>query len=265
MKAIYRLLIVSLVAALLASCSAEKRVWYLQDVKPNTSEQVEQDGQIRIKPLDRLTVVVNSRNPELAVPFNAWSSFNSLSGSSTGGASSSSSLQILTVDENGILPLPIIGDIEAKGKTRNELAREIADKIAAEKYINDPKVNIEFADMKFSVTGEVAAPGTYNITRDRITIFDALAMAGDMTVYGIREEVIVEREVDGIRTFEILDLTSKKVFDSPAFYLQQNDIVYVKPNKYKAQAGTISQNRGFYLSLVSMAITIATFVITLTK
>lgn len=265
MKATYRLFALLLAAALLASCAAEKRVWYLQDAQSGVPEKILQDGQIRIKPLDRLTVVVNSRNPELAVPFNAWTSYSSLSASGTSSVSGQSSLQILTVDENGILPMPVIGDVEAAGKTRNELAREIAGKIAAEGYINDPKVNIEFADMKISVTGEVASPGTYNITRDRITIFDALAMAGDMTVYGIRDEVIVEREVNGVRTFETLDLTSTKVFESPAFYLQQNDIVYVKPNKYKAQAGSISQNRSFYLSLVGTAISVATLIVTLTK
>ena len=97
------------------------------------------------------------------------------------------------------------------------------------------------------------------------SIFDALAMAGDLTIYGIRTDVAVAREVDGVRTIEYLDLTSKELFNSPAFYIQQNDVIYVKPNKYKAQAGEISQNRNFYLSLVGTAISVATLIITLTK
>ena len=101
--------------------------------------------------------------------------------------------------------------------------------------------------------------------RDKISIFDALAMAGDLTIYGIRTDVAVAREVDGVRTIEYLDLTSKDLFNSPAFYIQQNDVIYVKPNKYKAQAGEISQNRNFYLSLVGTAISVATLIITLTK
>ena len=126
-------------------------------------------------------------------------------------------------------------------------------------------VNVRFADLKISVIGEVARPGVFEIDRDKISIFDALALAGDMTVYGVRNEVVVARETNGVRTFEILDLTSKEIFNSPAFYLQQNDVVYVKPNKYKAQAGEISQNRSFYLSLVGTAISLATLIITLTK
>jgi polysaccharide export outer membrane protein len=164
-----------------------------------------------------------------------------------------------------MLDMPVIGKIECAGKTRSELAEAIAEKIKEGGYINDPTVNVQFADMKISVIGEVLRPGFYDVTRDKISIFDALAMAGDMTVYGVRSEVIVTREVDGVRTIQVLDLTSKEIFDSPAFYLQQNDVVYVKPNKYKAQAGEISQNRNFYLSLVGTAISVATLIVTLTK
>ncbi|WP_418983009.1 polysaccharide biosynthesis/export family protein [Alistipes sp.] len=249
---------------LLASCSAQKRAWYIQDAQPFTPEQIVQNGQIRIKPLDRITVVVSSKTPELAVPFNAWSSYNSVSGTPSQ-ASGPQSLQILTVDENGMLGMPLIGQVEAAGKTRGELARAIADKIIAEGYFNDPAVNVEFADMKISIIGEVTRPGYYDLTRDKISIFDALALAGDITVFGLRNEVTVTREVDGVRTVEVIDLTSREAFDSPAFYLQQNDVVYVKPNKYKAQTGEISQNRNFYLSLAATAISVATLIVTLTK
>jgi len=259
-----RLFVFATTALLLASCAAQKRTWYIQDAPSCTAEEIIQNGQIRIKPLDRLTVVVNSKDPELAVPFNASTSYNSLSGSLSN-VSGQQSLQTRTVDEEGMLEMPVIGKIECKGMTRSELERAIADRIIAGGYINDPSVNIQFADMKISVIGEVAKPGYYDITRDKVTIFDALAMAGDMTVYGVRDQVIVAREIDGERTIELLDLSSKEVFDSPAFYLQQNDVVYVKPNKYRAQTGSISQNRNFYLSLVSTAISVATLIVTLTK
>lgn len=149
--------------------------------------------------------------------------------------------------------------------TRSELAKAIADRIVEGGYLNDPTVNVEFADMKFSVIGEVANPGEYEIKNDRVSIFDALAMAGDLTVYGMRDEVAVIRETNGVRTIEYLDLRSKDIFDSPAFYLQQNDVVYVKPNKKKARSGQISQDRSFYISLVSTAISIATLVVTLSR
>ena len=119
--------------------------------------------------------------------------------------------------------------------------------------------------MKVSVIGEVTRPGMYAIANDKVTIFDALAMAGDMTIYGQRSDVAVLREKEGVRTIEYLDLTSKDIFTSPAFYIQQNDIVYVKPNKYKAESGEISQNRSFYISLVSIAISMATLIVTITK
>ena len=265
MKQLRLLIGSSILAILLVSCAAQKRVWYLQDAQPFTPEQIAENGQIRIKPLDRLTIVVNSKDPELAVPFNSSTSYNSLTGNSVSNAASSQALQMRTVDEKGMLDMPVIGKIECAGKTRSELAEAIAEKIKEGGYINDPTVNVQFADMKISVIGEVLRPGFYDGTRDKISIFDALAMAGDMTVYGVRSEVIVTREVDGVRTIQVLDLTSKEIFDSPAFYLQQNDVVYVKPNKYKAQAGEISQNRNFYLSLVGTAISVATLIVTLTK
>ena len=255
MKQLCLLIGTAVLGILLVSCSAQKRVWYLQDAQPFTPEQIAENGQIRIKPLDRLTIVVNSKDPELAVPFNSATSYNSLTGANVSSAASSQALQMRTVDEEGMLDMPVIGKIECKGKTRSELAQAI----------NDPTVNVQFADMKISVIGEVARPGFYDITRDKVSIFDALAMAGDMTVYGVRSEVAVTRETDGVRTIEYLDLTSTDIFNSPVFYLQQNDVVYVKPNKYKAQAGEISQNRSFYLSLVGTAISVATLIVTLTK
>ena len=250
-------------AVMLASCASQKRVWYLQDARPFTPEQILENGQIRIKPLDRLTIVVNSKDPELAVPFNSATSLASLTGGSSTGAATT--LQVRTVDEHGMVEIPVIGKVDCRDKTRSELAGEIARRIVEGGYINDPTVNVQFADMKFSVLGEGARPGRFDITNDRVTLFDALAMAGDLTVYGVRNEVAVAREKDGVRTIEYVDLTSKELFSSPSFYIQQNDVIYVKPNKYKAQSGEISQNRSFYLSLVGTAISVATLVITITN
>ena len=252
-------------ALLLASCATNKRAAYIQQVQTDIPTAIEQDYQIRIKPLDRLTVTINSKDPELAAPFNAASSYNSLNGLSSYSSSSNGNLQILTVDKEGKIQLPIIGEIDCDGLTRNELAKKLENTIRENGMVHDPIVIIQFADVKFSVLGEVARPGQFSITKDRISLFDALAMAGDLTIYGIRTDVAVAREVDGVRTIEYLDLTSKDLFNSPAFYIQQNDVIYVKPNKYKAQAGEISQNRNFYLSLVGTAISVATLLVTITR
>ena len=252
-------------ALLLASCATNKRAAYIQQVQTDIPTAIEQDYQIRIKPLDRLTVTINSKDPELAAPFNAASSYNSLNGLSSYSSSSNGNLQILTVDKEGKIQLPIIGEIDCDGLTRNELAKKIENTIRENGMVHDPIVIIQFADVKFSVLGEVARPGQFSITKDRISLFDALAMAGGLTIYGQRENVALIREENGMRTVHYFDLKNPDILTSPYFYLQQDDVVYVTPNKYKAQAGEINQNRSFYISLVSVAVSVATLLVTITR
>ena len=252
-------------ALLLASCATNKRAAYIQQVQTDIPTAIEQDYQIRSKPLDRLTVTINSKDPELAAPFNAASSYNSLNGLSSYSSSSNGNLQILTVDKEGKIQLPIIGEIDCDGLTRNELAKKIENTIRENGMVHDPIVIIQFADVKFSVLGEVARPGQFSITKDRISLFDALAMAGDLTIYGQRENVALIREENGMRTVHYFDLKNPDILTSPYFYLQQDDVVYVTPNKYKAQAGEINQNRSFYISLVSVAVSVATLLVTITR
>ena len=252
-------------ALLLASCATNKRAAYIQQVQTDIPTAIEQDYQIRIKPLDRLTVTINSKDPELAAPFNAASSYNSLNGLSSYSSSSNGNLQILTVDKEGKIQLPIIGEIDCDGLTRNELAKKIENTIRENGMVHDPIVIIQFADVKFSVLGEVARPGQFSITKDRISLFDALAMAGALTIYGQRENVALIREENGMRTVHYFDLKNPDILTSPYFYLQQDDVVYVTPNKYKAQAGEINQNRSFYISLVSVAVSVATLLVTITR
>ena len=252
-------------ALLLASCATNKRAAYIQQVQTDIPTAIEQDYQIRIKPLDRLTVTINSKDPELAAPFNAASSYNSLNGLSSYSSSSNGNLQILTVDKEGKIQLPIIGEIDCDGLTRNELAKKIENTIRENGRVHDPSGIIQVADVKFSVLGEVARPGQFSITKDRISLFDALAMAGDLTIYGQRENVALIREENGMRTVHYFDLKKPDILASPYFYLQQDDVVYVTPNKYKAQAGEINQNRSFYISLVSVAVSVATLLVTITR
>ena len=252
-------------ALLLASCATNKRAAYIQQVQTDLPTAIEQDYQFRIKPLDRLTVTLNSKDPELAAPFNAASSYNSLNGLSSYSSSSNGNLQILTVDKEGKIQLPIIGEIDCDGLTRNELAKKIENTIRENGMVHDPIVIIQFADVKFSVLGEVARPGQFSITKDRISLFDALAMAGDLTIYGQRENVALIREENGMRTVHYFDLKNPDILTSPYFYLQQDDVVYVTPNKYKAQAGEINQNRSFYISLVAVAVSVATLLVTITR
>ena len=161
------------------------------------------------------------------------------------------------MNNSGEIDFPVIGTLRVGGLTKNEAESLIRERLRP--YLKEaPIVTVRMANYKISVLGEVARPGSFTIGNEKVNVLEALAMAGDMTVYGVRSEVAVTREVDGVRTIEYLDLTSTDIFNSPAFYLQQNDVVYVKPNKYKAQTGEINQNRTFYLSLISTAVSVAT-------
>lgn len=266
MKTIVKFISAILLATLLVGCNATKRISY-GFKKDEIVKSLMSDGQIRIKPLDRLTILVSSQNSELAAPFNASSSFNSLSANPAGVSSANGlqSVQVRTVDENGILEMPIIGKIQCKGKTRTELANEIAKKIIDGGYISDAMVNIQFADMKVYVLGEVTRPGQFDITRDKITILEALAMAGDMTIFGNRANVTVVRRSADDKQYEVheLNFLEGDQMSSPAFYLQQGDVVYVHPNKYKAATAEINQNRTFWLSIVSTLITATSLVLTI--
>lgn len=263
-----KLLIIAFSALLMASCASQKRALYLQDLDTTAVAKIADSYQIRLKPHDRLTVVVNSRYPELAAPFNTASSMNSLTGTPIDGnhyTSSTNSLQVRTIDSEGMLEMPIIGKVACAGKTREEVAAEIARMIKEGGHLSDPTVNIQFTDMAVTIVGDVSKPGRYNITTDRLSLLDALAMAGDLTIFGQRKDVTVIREENGLRTSATLDLTSQEIFSSPYFYIQQNDVVYVKPNKYKTATGEYNQNRSFYISLVSTAVSVATLIVTITK
>lgn len=265
MKTSIKLFAVVLMAAMLASCNSYKRVIYDFN-KDEVAKMLVGDGQIRIKPLDRITVVVSSKNPELASPFNTSSSYSALSQNplTSSSANGLQSVQVRTVDENGMLDMPIIGKIQCSGKTRNELANEIAKKIIDGGYISDALVNIQFADLKIFVLGEVTRPGQFDVTRDKITILEALAMAGDMTIYGNRENVAVIRRTSD-KQYEVFEMNflEGNQMSSPAFYLQQGDVVYVQPNKYKAATAEINQNRTFWLSIISTLITATSLVLTI--
>ncbi|MBE6210878.1 MAG: polysaccharide export protein [Rikenellaceae bacterium] len=252
--------------AVLCSCNVQKKVVYLQDFEQNEIIKMAENYEVRIKPNDRLKIIVTSKNPELASPFNSGVAYNALAHSEkayTTSANGDMSLQTRTVRPDGKLEMPIIGDIECSGKTRNELALAIAEKIREGKYISDPIVNVQFADMKITVMGEVTRPGQFDVVRDEITILDALAMAGDMTIYGERDAVAVIRKIDGKSVVNYLDLRKKETLASPFYHLQPNDVVYVKPNRYKSANAEINQNRSFWISIVSTLVSVATLVTTI--
>ncbi|WP_293753652.1 polysaccharide biosynthesis/export family protein, partial [uncultured Parabacteroides sp.] len=207
---------------------------------------------------DLLAIMLTSRDPELALPFNMPMITYQL-GSTSGGQQ-----RVLgyLVDTNGDIDFPILGQIHAEGLTRMQLTELIKNKLIEGDLIKDPIVTVQFLNFKISVMGEVGRPGSFTISGDRITLLEALSMAGDLTIYGRRDRVGVIRENNGKRTILFHDLRSADIFNSPCYYLQQNDIVYVEPNKAKAGQSSINQNNsiGVWVSVISLLTTIAVLI-----
>ena len=178
---------------------------------------------------------------------------------------SNSYLTGYTIDGDGKIDFPVLGKIHLAGKTREEAASYIKEQLVSNNLIKDPVVTIEYMNLTVSVLGEVNKPGRYSIDRDRITIFDALSMAGDLTIYGLREHVTVMREVDGEQKIYEVNLTSaENVLSSPVFYLQQNDFIYVEPNKMRANQATVNGNSflssSFWVSVASLLVSLGVLV-----
>ena len=262
---IQKLVALLCLAVAMAGCTSYKKVPYLQD--PDTVNNYGKEIPLydaKIMPKDLLSITVNTSDPQAAAPFNLTVQTPLNAALTNINTTTQPTLQQYLVNNSGEIDFPVIGTLRVGGLTKNEAESLIRERLRP--YLKEaPIVTVRMANYKISVLGEVARPGSFTIGNEKVNVLEALAMAGDMTVYGVRSEVAVTREVDGVRTIEYLDLTSTDIFNSPAFYLQQNDVVYVKPNKYKAQTGEISQNRNFYLSLVGTAISVATLIVTLTK
>ena len=245
-------------AVFFTACTSTKKIIYLQDVVPLKQQEIEQKYEVIIHGDDLLAIMVNSRDPELALPFNMPMVSYQL-GSNTGGQQ-----RVLgyLVDTNGNIDFPILGEIHVEGLPRMQLTELIKNKLIEGDLIKDPIVTVQFLNFKISVMGEVGRPGSFTISGDRITLLEALSMAGDLTIYGRRDRVGVIRENNGKRTILFHDLRSADIFNSPCYYLQQNDIVYVEPNKAKSGQSSINQNNsiGVWVSVISLLTTIAVLI-----
>lgn len=242
---------------LLTACTSSKKILYLQDVQPLKQQDIENQYEVKIHNDDLLAIMVNSKNPELALPFNMPLVSYQM------GYQNTYTQRILgyLVDSDGNIDFPILGKIHVAGMTRKELTEYLKQRLMDEDYIKDPIVTIQFLNFKISVMGEVNRPGSFDISSDRITLLEALSKAGDLTIYGRRDRVAVIREVDGVRTILYHDLRSSDIFQSPCYYLQQNDIVYVEPNKAKTGQSRINQNNS--VSVWTSVISVLTSIVTL--
>ena len=255
-----RFLLIFTVILSLTSCRTYEKINYIQDVKTGQAEQIDNQNIIRIQPRDMISVIVSSRNPELAKLFNLpVYSYQAGTEFSEGG----SSMRLLgyNVSDEGTIEFPILGTLKVAGLSREETSEMIKEKIIASQMIKDPIVTVQFLNFKVAVMGEVSSPGSYTFEGDRLTVLDALSMAHDLTIYGRRDRVFVIREENGERNIHQMDLRSVDLFKSPAYYLQQNDIVYVEPNHVRAGQSTINENN---IKSVSLWVTIGSFLATIT-
>jgi polysaccharide export outer membrane protein len=265
MKKLSLLFTVSLLIALLSSCGSVKNIAYLQNSDTINYEKSKYLYDAKIMPKDELTITVNTTNAEASLPFNllmqnAYQQGRTLS---TGGGT----LMPYLVDTEGCINYPIIGRLHVAGLTKRECERLIQEKI--QPYLaesENPIVTVRMSSYSISVLGEVARPGSYMVSREEINIFEALAQAGDLTIYGVRDRVkLIRKDASGKKEIHTLNLNDADIVNSPYYYLQQNDVVYVEPNKVKAQNSSVGSMTTLWFSATSILISLTSLLYNILK
>ena len=265
-----RLLLILSIACWLYGCSTPKNVAYFQNAEDIRGMALQKEQPLRLRPKDKINIVVNSADPMLVSQFNLTAtthnmrSLGSITTPQTTSGSTGGAAQILayTVDEQGDINFPVIGKVAVEGKTRQEVADYLRRRLIERDLVKDPIVTVEYVNLAISVLGEVNRPGRIEMMKDNFTILDAIAFAGDLTIDGQRENIMVFREIDGEDQTYVINLCDRQnILSSPAFYLQQNDVVYVTPNaKRKREAkttGNIFNQPAIWVSLAGLLTTIS--------
>lgn len=240
---------------MLASCSSTKDIAYFQDVEHGATINVAHK-QLTLLPEDKISILVNTRNQELTNSLNLPYVSRQL-GTSTG-AATSQGVAGYTIDKDGFINFPQLGKLHIAGMTRSEVAEHIKSQLNEKGIAKDAIVTVEYSNLRYSVLGEVKSPNTYAIDRDAITILDAISKAGDLTIQGERTNVqVIRRENNNEEKVYTLNLCSlQDVQQSPAYYIQQNDVIYVKPNKMRERQSTVNGNNirssAFWISIASL-------------
>lgn len=238
------------VLVIFSSCGSRKNMVYLQPDSTKINTLYEQYVP-KIQVNDILTVVVTAADPKVTAPFNPVSTMT------TSNLTQQVDMALrptYTVDNQGDIILPMLGKVHVAGLTRLEAIAKIRSEL--DQYIKDPGVNINFNNFRISVLGEVARPGSFIMPTERVTVLEALGMAGDLTIRGVRESVLLIREVDGNKTMHRLDLTKQNTLNSPYYYLAQNDVIYVEPNKAQINNSKLGANTNIIISIASLLITV---------
>lgn len=244
---------------MVSSCKTPSNISYFQDFYNNPDTVVNlQNKVITIKPTDKLYIGVKSKDPQISQLFNL------VGGSNTSSYNISQDAYYYTVDSKGDIDFPVVGKIHIQGLTREQVAEKVKKSLVDASLVKDPVVTVGLNNLHYSVMGEVNKPGKFSFEDEKVTILDAISNAGDLTINGIRDDVMVLRQENGHQKIYKINLCSgKEIFSSPAYFLQQNDVVYVSPNDTKKRTSTVNgntiQSTGFWLSVSSLAVTILTF------
>ena len=260
MKKNIGLIVLSLLFILLSSCTSKKKLDYLQNIESVALEASMKNAKSTIQPNDHLVIMVTAKDMDVVKPFNQNFSSGQIlqyslpSNNAPAQSQTSASGPTYMVDSQGNIEFPVIGKINTENKTTEEL-RDILKKEIS-KYVVNPQVSVKNTNYKITVLGEVNRPGTYNIPEAQTTVLEVLGLAGDLTIYGNREDILVLRNIDGTMTKERLDLTKADFINSPYFYLKQNDVIIVSPNETKQKTSRLDPNAGIYISVASIVVTI---------
>lgn len=245
------------VLLLLSACNTKEKVLYFQNVTDQQAILTQSVSNIKFLPGDKLTIVVSSSKPELAMPFNL-PLINTQAGS--GSRTASNQIALYTVSEKGEVEIPCVGKVKIEGLTRSEATEKIQNILRDRKLLLDAVVTINIYEQHITVIGEVKNPRRINVTKDNITLLEALAEAGDLTIHARRDRILVLRK-DGAETKPYyVDIRSKDFMNSPVYYLAQNDVVYVEPNKVRTGQSTVNDNN---IRAISTWLSISSFLVTL--
>lgn len=242
-----------LIILMLGSCASNKDIIYLQEIENSSGVNSDTLKYANVlQPDDNLIITILSDEPELASDFNLM--YLSARGNAMSNLNVNDMLYTYLIDQKGEIDFPVLGKIKLAGLTRLQAQDKI--KLLLKDYIKEPGVILRVTNFKVSVLGEVKSPGSLNVPGDRITLLEALSAAGDITIYGKRKDIVLIREVNGVKTINEIDITNADFINSPYYYLSQNDVVYVKPNKTRVNSSVIGPNVTVGISAISLLITI---------
>jgi polysaccharide export outer membrane protein len=249
------LLLAIFAAFMFSSCANTKKIVYFNNVKDATFPATTVERQNTIEPNDILSITISSLNAEASAPFNLQNNYVSRSTTVTGSSNESGGY---LVNADGTIDMPILGSVKAAGLTKEQLKESITNLILSKKLLVDPIVDVRYLNYEVTVLGEVARPTVITVPSEKITLLKALGLAGDLTIYGRRDNVLLIREENGKKVTRHIDLTSSDFFNSPYYYLQPNDVIYVQPNATKAATASRSQE---FLPIVFSVLSLAAIVL----